>query len=142
MYLNKRKSQKKLVLQKHRFKPKIFFTDKYMYLSQHKMYCFICIKQSIYLELKYFKFIIKKFRKLSKKKKFKVWVNFCCNHAWFKKSKNARMGKGKGKFVRFFFKATNCKPLIIFSRISKIRIIKFLKFLKHSGNFYYGFFNK
>lgn len=141
MYLNKRKSQKKLVLQKNRFKPKIYNFRKYMFKSFFGKYAFLCIKQSVYLELKYIKILIKFFRKLAKKKRYRLYVNYYCNHAWFKKTKNSRMGKGKGKFVRYYHKAKNIKPLFIFKYVSKFRLKKFLFNLRTMGNYFYFFFN-
>lgn len=141
MYYNKRKSQKKLVLQTRRLKPKIFFFEKFMFLNRWKKTSFLCVKQSIYLELKYLRVLIKFFRKLSKKKRYKIYVRYCCNHAWFKKAKNSRMGKGKGKFVRFFYRSTNLKPLFIFKKISKFRLQKFIKNLKTMGNYFFLYHN-
>lgn len=141
MYFNKKKSQKKLVLQKNRFKPKIKFYKKFMFKNFFVKSAFLCVKQCVYLELKYLKILIKFFRKLSKKKKYKIYVNYCCNHAWFKKTKNSRMGKGKGKFVRYFYKSTNVKPLFIFKTVSRIRLKKFLFNLRTMGNYFYIFFN-
>lgn len=142
MYFNKRKSQKKLILQKHRFKPKIFFFEKFMFREIGTRISYLCVKQSIYLELKYMRILIKFFRKMVKKKKYKVYVRYCCNHAWFRKSKNSRMGKGKGKFVRFFYKSTNVKPLFIFKRISIFRLKKFLFNIRTMGNYFFLYHNK
>ena len=47
-------------------------------------------------KLKNYKFFILKLRKISKKKKFYSFVFLSCNHCFSKKTKNSRMGKGKG----------------------------------------------
>lgn len=132
MYLNKKKTQKKLVLQKNRKKIiKTFFFEKFLFLksSQKNKSYFIFSKNTFFIELKVLKKIIKSLRKLIRKKKFKAYLYFCANYAWFKKSKNARMGRGKGRFNRFVFLTQSIKPLLIFQKISKNRVIKFKKML-------------
>jgi ribosomal protein L16/L10AE len=78
-----------------------------------------CINQTriekIYLKI-IRKFIRKKFRK--KRKKFKLynkyWIRFSSNLILTKKSKNARMGSGKGKYLRSSFLLKKNKSFIEF----------------------------
>lgn len=50
------------------------------------------------------KLIFKKKKNVNKFKKIKVWVFLKANHPISKKSKNSRMGKGKGGFLRWVTK--------------------------------------
>ena len=98
-----------------------------------------------YIYIKNFKKILKKFFKFKKKTK-KVWFFLSKNYPLTKKSKNSRMGKGKGKFVRYCsrilahhsifefsgFSILNLNRLkIIFNRKLKIQINIFSKFFKN-----------
>jgi ribosomal protein L16/L10AE len=110
--------------------------------------------------------ILKKFFKFKKTKLKKVWIFLNKNFPITKKSKNSRMGKGKGKFLRyssrisrnFFFlefSGFNIKSLIHLETLIKYRLgsklclvadykMKVNKnfFQKNQNNFYYKFFNK
>lgn len=100
---------------------------------------YIFLKNSIYIELKVMKMVIKFFRKRTNKRRTKVWVLFCCNHAWFRKKAKSRMGKGKGEYVRNVFRGSNCKPVLIFRNISKMRIIRFTRRLNMWFNKFHAF---
>lgn len=91
------------------------------------------------MELKFYRFFFLKLRKLSKKKKFFSFVFICCNHCFSKKSRNARMGKGKGKFLRYVCRKDSLKPLFIFSKLSINRVKQFTLFLnkKFKNNFFF-----
>ena len=133
MYLNKLKLQKQLKKFKNRKKQKLIFNDSIFSLcSKYRLYnnsvC-IYVKNLILIELKIYRFFFLKLRKLSKKKKFKLFVLISCNHCFSKKSKNSRMGKGKGKFLRYVFRYKLLRPIFIFYKISLNRVSKFLNFL-------------
>lgn len=129
LYLNKRRSQAKLVLQKNKKKLKFGNFSRHFYLRRPELKKRFLIFPSnlFYLELRILKVLIVSLRKIIRRKKLKAFVFLCCNHAWFKKSKNARMGRGKGRFSRFVFVCTNLKPVFVFFKISKLRAVKFIE---------------
>lgn len=133
MYLNKIKIQKHIKQFKNRRDTKTIFKKNIFLINNKEIFknkiSFIFLQLKTYLELKVYSFFIKKIRRLSKKRKFKSFVNICCNHCFSKKSKNARMGKGKGKFVRFVYRSIPLKPIFIFLKVSKIRIAKLTIYL-------------
>jgi len=143
MYLNKLKTQVKLVKFKKRFVPKLIFKENIFSLVFKKTFftkfSYIFLSNSINIELFFYKFFIKKLRKLSRRKNFKSFIFLYCNHCFSKKSKNSRMGKGKGKFVRFICRKYFLQPVFVFSKISSIRIQKFTTFLntKSRNKFFY-----
>lgn len=143
LYLNKIKIQKKIKLFKKRKSNKITFNlIKNNFCKKKNFYLFryVYTKLCLFLELKFYRFFFLKLRRLSKRKKFKSFVFLCCNHIFSKKSKNSRMGKGKGKFVRFVFRSKVLKPIFIFKKISKYRVIKFVKYLnKKSEKKFFSF---
>ena len=145
MYLNKAKIKNKLKLFKKRKKQKLIFKDSIFFLKNkfrlYKKYITIYIKQKIFLNLKIYKFFFLKLRRISKKKRIKTYVNINCNHFFSKKSKNSRMGKGTGKFLKFIFRTKSLKPIFIFYKMSISRALKFIRFLnKKSSNNFFLFF--
>lgn len=144
MYLNKLKLQKQLKKFKNRKKQKLIFNDSiFSFNNKNRLYnnsiC-IYVKNLILIELKIYRFFFLKLRKLSKKKNFKLFVLISCNHCFSKKSKNSRMGKGKGKFLRYVFRYKLLNPLFIFYKISLNRVFKFLNFLnKKNLNLFFFF---
>lgn len=114
-------SQKKRIkFFKKKFKIKTSFG-----LSGFFFWNFIKI-EAVYLKL--LKRILKK--NIKKKKKIylqrKVWLNLNQNYPLSKKSKNSRMGKGKGSFLRW---VVNIKPCICFVEFLGFNffILNFLK---------------
>lgn len=137
VYLNRIKLRKKITKQKNRIKSTKDYdiTRFFDNTTRVKKTCYIITKDVINLELYHMKLFIKKLRKLNKKKRFRTYIRFCANRVYSKKSTNSRMGKGKGKFVRFFYSCKRQKPLAILRRFSKVRSARFFKILKHSvGN--------
>ena len=63
----------------------------------------VFLKNKTYIELTFFKRFLVSLRKLYKKKKVNIFLNLHRNHVITRKPKNARMGKGKGKFNRFIY---------------------------------------
>lgn len=49
------------------------------------------------------------------------------------------MGKGKGEFVRNVFRGANCKPVIIFKYVSRMRILRFTRKLNLWLNKFHAF---
>jgi len=137
MYFNKRKTQIKLSIQKKRKLPKIYFFKKFSFLKRKKIKFFILSKNYLHIELKFYKVFVKKIRKIAKKKRAKAFLYLCCNDAWFKKSKNSRMGKGKGRYVRYVYRTKICKPVLALSRLSKYRVQKLVKIINNIKNAFF-----
>ena len=84
-----------------------------------------------YNYISYFKKVLKKFFKFKKTKLKKVWIFLNKNFPITKKSKNSRMGKGKGKVVRYCMKTCNNYVLFEFSGFnikSLLRVKKLFSF--------------
>ena len=64
------------------------------------------------------------FKKLTKKRFLKTYVFLKVNFKMFKKSKNSRMGKGKGSFFRWNIVLSKNNKIVFMKKIS------FFKFLK------------
>jgi len=82
--------------------------------------------------------IIKRFLKFFYKFKynnnnyFQIWLNLKPNFPISKKSKNSRMGKGKGSFLRWLVKLPINFVILEFNNINEIRLRKLLyKWNKH-----------
>jgi len=135
--------QKQPVLFKKRFKRSSCFSESiFRFLKKNNKYqklWYVFSSHSVYLELKFYRFFFLKLRKLSRRKKFLSLVFIYCNHCFSKKARNARMGKGKGKFVRYVCKKRSLKPVFIFSKISILRVNSFVSFLnkKTSRKFFF-----
>ena len=76
--------------------------------------------------------ILKKFFKFKKSKLKRVWIFLSKNYPVTKKSKNSRMGKGKGKSLRISMKVHRNFSLLEFCgfNIKNIIYLKYLIFLK------------
>ena len=89
---------------------------------------FIILK-SVQFEYAYF-YLIKKYLKYFFKFKyalgnyFKIWVFLKANYPISKKSKNSRMGKGKGAFTRWVIRLNQGHVLMEFNNINTIRLKK------------------
>lgn len=133
MYLNKIEIQKKITRFKRRKPTKLGLRLNLFKIKQHNFaftkYVHIYFKDLNNLELKFYKFFIINLRRFSKKKKMIAYIFLTANHCFSKKSTNARMGKGKGKFRRLVNNRKALKPLFIFYKFSLIRIIKFKHYL-------------
>lgn len=77
-----------------------------------------------YIYIYNFKKILKKFYKFKHKQK-KVWLFLFKNYPLTRKSKNARMGKGKGSFVRYCSRILKNQNIFEFIGFS-LKEIKFL----------------
>jgi len=142
LYLNKRKFKNKIKRFKNRKTQKLIFDFSYNII--HNPYNamfnihYLYIKNKLFLNLKFYKIMLFKMRRVSRRKKLKAYININCNHNFSRKSKNSRMGKGKGKFRKFVFRVKTLKPLVVFFRTSIIRIKKlvFLLNKKTKGKFF------
>lgn len=140
LYFNKLKSQKKIVWQKNKYQKGTWPRFNFLQVNKYgKPLQYVFLKNTIYVELKVMKVIIRMVRKKVRRKRLKVWVLFCCNHVWFRKKKNARMGKGKGDYKRNVFRGRACKPVLIFKNISKYRLYRFIKRLNMWNNKFFLF---
>lgn len=89
---------------------------------------FIVLK-TVQFEYAYF-YLIRKFLKYFFKFKyslgsyFKIWVFLKANFPVSKKSKNSRMGKGKGAFIRWMIKVNQGSTLLEFKNLNNIRLKK------------------
>lgn len=132
MYLNKLKFQKKIKKFKNRKKQKLVFSDSMFCVKGSNILSslyFIFFKNRLFVEMRLYRFFFLKLRKLSKRKKIKTFVLISCNHCFSKKSKNSRMGKGKGKFTRYAMRYVSLKPIFIFYKLSYQRALLFKSFL-------------
>ena len=91
------------------------------------------VSKNTQFEYAYF-FLIKRFLKYLFKFKyssnsyFKIWVILKGNFPVSKKSKNSRMGKGKGSFNRWIIKLSQGHVLMEFENVDKTRLIKLNKY--------------
>lgn len=97
-----------------------------------------------YIYIYNFKKILKKFFKFKKKSK-KVWFFLSKNYPLTKKSKNSRMGKGKGKLVRYCSRILSHHSIFEFSgfsitNLNKLKVL-FLKKLNTPINIFSKFFS-
>jgi hypothetical protein len=98
------------------------------------------IMKTIRFEYSYF-YLIKRFLKYFFKVKyalnnyFKIWVFLKGNFPISKKSKNSRMGKGKGSFFGWLIKLQQGHTIIEFSNINDLRLQKLCKYWNKTLNF-------
>ncbi len=100
-------------------------------------YALLALKETK-IEMVQLSYIKKFFKKLIKRKKkdknsknflqknYKIWVSLLPNYVISKKSKNSRMGKGKGSFTRWVVRIRQGYTLAEFLGVPKYRILKIL----------------
>lgn len=87
------------------------------------------VAKNVQFEYAYF-YLIRRFLKYFFKFKyslgnyFKVWIFLKANFPVSKKSKNSRMGKGKGAFIRWMIKVNQGSTLLEFKNLNNIRLKK------------------
>lgn len=117
-----------------KFKRRISFTSKFK-LFFNKSASIIFFWHTVKLEYVYFKLVRRKLRFLLKKKKStlvrKVWLNLKANYPISKKSKNSRMGKGKGKFLRWLIILKPMQAFLELDGFNFLKLVCFKKTLKH-----------
>lgn len=90
------------------------------------------VMQNIQFEYAYF-YLIRRYLKYFYKFKyalgnyFKIWVFLKGNFPISKKSKNSRMGKGKGAFTRWLIKLNQGHVLMEFKNVDSLRLKKLNK---------------
>lgn len=110
LYNLRAKQQKPVKFKKRRF---YFLSEPYLSYGD----CGLYTTRQFRFESVYFRFINKVLRKKYRKKKLvfskqKYWIRFNKNIFLSKKAKNARMGSGKGKFLRASYLIKVNKPFI------------------------------
>ena len=97
-----------------------------------------------YIYIYNFKKSIKKYHKFKKKSPKKVWLFLHKNYPLTKKSKNARMGKGKGSLVRYCSRTLQNHNILEFSGFNLHEIVRlrciFKKKLNIPTKIYSNFF--
>jgi len=72
---------------------------------------------------------------LKKKRGFKkAWFFLTQNYSIFAKGKNARMGKGKGEYLRSIFRVKKSRVFLEFINLNKIFLRKISYFFKRGSN--------
>jgi len=145
VYLNKIKIQKTIKRFKNRKSQKVEYNENFFIcslLNIHTLHlAYVYCRNLLFMELRFYKLYFLKLRRINKRRLVKVYVYIMCNHNFSRKSKNSRMGKGKGKFVRFVFRSKIMKPIFIFNKISNYRLYKFIQYLnKKSKKKFFCFF--
>lgn len=74
-------------------------------------------------------FNLKKKSNKNNLKNLKIWISLLPNGTISRKSKNSRMGKGKGMFERWVFKFQQGSTLVEFLGISRYRLVKTIIYL-------------
>jgi penicillin-binding protein-related factor A (putative recombinase) len=132
MFYTKITDKKKLRKFKKRSEPRLDFKK-----VPHNRRTYIYYPSGGNIELVIYKYIIKAFRRRSRRKRYKLNFFFKPNYVITKKSKNARMGKGKGKFRRFSLKLSKNKFFMAISGLSHHRIVIFFKKIKKTSGLYF-----
>lgn len=90
-------------------------------MLEYSDYNYVFFKKSSNVELKYmmfFKKLLKKIRhnsnRAQRKQVSSLFIPIRKNYSYSKKSKNARMGKGKGAITRYIIRVNKFKPFIYF----------------------------
>lgn len=100
----------------------------------------LIVTKNVQFEFIYF-YMIKRFLKhffkfkYSSTNNFKVWVNLKANFPISRKSKNSRMGKGKGSFTRWMIKLNQNSTILEFKNVDYNRIKKLTSYWNKMLNF-------
>lgn len=139
MFFNKIANRAKAKKHKHRQVPTIKDNRRHQY--QHST---VFVKAGGNLELFIYKRVIRRFRKWVKRKKYKVRFKFTPNHIFSTKNKNARMGKGKGKYKRLLVRFNAYDPFMVVEGIAPVRLIKYFSWMElyFRNTFVVSFSNK
>jgi hypothetical protein len=129
VFYNTVSNKKKLKKFKNRRAPQVWSSG-----IKKTHYHYIYTKVGGLLELRIHKLILRKFRRRSKRRRFKIIFFFLPNYSFSKKSTNSRMGKGKGKFRRLLSLLKTKQPLVAFRGIAFARILFFIKRIWLSNN--------
>ena len=72
----------------------------------------------------------------------KVWIRIFPDKPITKKPAEVRMGKGKGRFVRYTYLSKPLKPIFILSQLSTFRVSKFIRYINNFGKYFFLFSQK
>ena len=89
------------------------------------------------VDLRLYKLMLRKLKKKLLNFKVKTFLYMFPNKKKAYKSKNSRMGKGKGMNNRFYFCCKRTRPLIIFLNLNATRFLKLKYFLKKFFDYKY-----
>lgn len=106
--------------------------------SFFKRSIFFFFYRTLFIKLKFFKRLRRKFRKTFKRRR-QSFLFFCKpNFLIHEKFKNSRMGKGKGSPLHWVYKPEVSKPCAVLTGVSLYRARAVLVFLKkHMSRFIY-----
>jgi len=130
---------KKLLIKNVSQKKRTFYKKNFNLFLTHGSAGFFFF-HTIKFECVYLKFLRRRLKLLLKRRKKnflsrKIWINLKSNYPLSKKSKNSRMGKGKGSFLRWviiIYSMNFFLEFIGFNNIFLIRLKEKLKFLYHT----------
>ena len=120
------------------FKKRFQFCDNFnknlFFFYKNRFACSFFTKREMRVESIYFNFFKKVIKKISKQSKINfffnkknVWIFWKPNYPLTKKSKNSRMGKGKGVFLRWSFRVGSSFCLFKIRHCSHFYRIKLAK---------------
>lgn len=72
----------------------------------------------------------------------KLWISIIRNHPISKKSKNSRMGKGAGKFLRLCTRVKKNSMFLEFLNMNPLILKKILNYFSKKNNIYFSFIHK
>ena len=81
------------------------------------------------VDLRFYKFMLRRFKKKLIKFNVESFLYLLPNNKTSHKSKNSRMGKGKGLNNRFYFRSKRTRPVVVFVNFSFNRFLKLKLFL-------------
>jgi len=132
MFFDKIVNKKKFKKFKRRSTPKTTFNTNKMYVRTHVYY-----PSGGRVELWVYKRILRVFRRRSRRRRYTLNFLFRPNYIHSRKSKNSRMGKGKGKFSRLTLNLPANKLFMTVTGLSHQRVVLF--FAKIHQNTRYRF---
>jgi len=96
---------------------------------------FFVLSNQLSIDLRLYKLLLRKLKKKLLKLQIKTYVYIIPNNKLSHKSKNSRMGKGKGLNCRFYFRLKQNKPIIVFENLNSFRFLKIKQFLLKFFNY-------
>lgn len=105
------------------------------YKTKKRNFFFLSNQNTI--DLRLFKLMLRKIKKKLLRLKLKAFVYIIPNKKASYKTKNSRMGKGKGMNNRFYYRIKKTKPSLIFINLNIYRYLKLKLFLSKHFNYKY-----
>ena len=90
---------------------------------------FFFTSNQLTIDLRFYKLLLRRIKKKLLKFKAKSFIFIYPNKKTSHKSKNSRMGKGRGINNRFYFRSNKNKPIVIFINFNELRFAKLKLFL-------------